>query len=93
MKSLNSRFPVPPLRWLVAAEPDPEVVQALARGLTVTPSLAALLAQRGLATPEAARRFLRPVLEELADPLQLKGMAEAVDTIATVITPGMHNVG
>lgn len=88
MKSLSSRFPVPPLRWLVAAEPDPDVVQALAQGLTVTPALAALLAQRGLATPEAARRFLRPALEELADPLQLKGMAEAVDTIATVIRTG-----
>ncbi|MEO8636897.1 MAG: single-stranded-DNA-specific exonuclease RecJ [Gemmatimonadales bacterium] len=72
----------------MAAEPDPVVVQALAQELKVTPILAALLAQRGLATPEAARRFLRPVLEDLADPLQLTGMAEAVETIATVIRTG-----
>ena len=88
MKSLNSRVPVPPLRWRVAAEPDPAVVQSLAQGLTVPATLAALLAQRGLDTPEAARRFLRPALENLVDPLQLKGMAEAVDVIATVIRTG-----
>ena len=85
---MSSRFPVPPLRWLVAAEPDPAVVQLLAQGLQVTPALAVLLAQRGLATPEAARRFLRPVLEDLSDPFRLTGRANAVDTIATVIRTG-----
>ena len=74
---MSNNFPVPPLRWAVAPSPPEELVTALARGLTVSPALASLLVQRGLSQPEEARRFLRPMLEELANPLTIAGMAEA----------------
>ncbi len=85
---MTNRFPVPPLRWAVTPEPPRELVQALARSLTVSPALAALLVQRGLGAPEAARRFLRPALEELADPFTLSGMGEAVELIAAAARRG-----
>ncbi|HWA57523.1 MAG TPA: single-stranded-DNA-specific exonuclease RecJ [Gemmatimonadales bacterium] len=85
---MTNRFPVPPLRWAVAPPPPEDVVQTLARSLTVSPALAALLVQRGLAAPEAARRFLRPALEELADPYTMAGMARAVELIARAVKSG-----
>ncbi|HSB54112.1 MAG TPA: single-stranded-DNA-specific exonuclease RecJ [Gemmatimonadales bacterium] len=72
----------------MAATPPEEVVQSLARSLTVSPALAALLAQRGLTAPEAARRFLRPALEDLADPFTLAGMDRAVELIAGAVKRG-----
>jgi single-stranded-DNA-specific exonuclease len=50
--------------------------------------LAALLVQRGFGEPEGARRFLRPALEQLTDPLALAGMPEAVAAIAAGVRRG-----
>ncbi len=68
--------------------PSAELVGGLAQGLGVSPALAALLVQRGLTTPELARRFLRPSLEELTDPFRLAGMPEAVDAIVRAVKAG-----
>ncbi len=85
---MNSRFPVPPLRWLVDAPPEPALVTRLGEGLGVGHALAALLVRRGLTDPDEARRFLRPELAQLADPLRLAGMAEAVETIRRAVHDG-----
>jgi single-stranded-DNA-specific exonuclease len=69
--------------------PDDILVQALARGLGVAPALAALLVRRGLQSPEAARRFLRPALDQLADPSSLAGMSEAVEKIHGAVRSGI----
>jgi single-stranded-DNA-specific exonuclease len=82
---LSSRFPVPALRWRVAPPPDSAAVESLARDLGVSPVLAAILVQRGIADREAARSFLRPALEHLADPFSLAGMADAVDAVARAV--------
>jgi single-stranded-DNA-specific exonuclease len=83
-----SVFPAPMLRWAVVPEPDPAQVQALSTALRLPPALAALLVQRGHSSEEAARRFLRPSLDDLSDPYALAGMAEAVDTIASTVRAG-----
>ena len=83
-----SVFPAPMLRWAVVPEPDPVAVETLATALGVPPALAALLVQRGHGTEEAARRYLRPALAELSDPLALSGMAEAVEVIAAAVRAG-----
>jgi single-stranded-DNA-specific exonuclease len=51
-------------------------------------ALAGLLVQRGYSDPEAARRFLRPALADLADPLSLAGMAEAAAEVARAVRAG-----
>ncbi|MGE5091391.1 MAG: single-stranded-DNA-specific exonuclease RecJ, partial [Bacillota bacterium] len=67
-------FPAPPLRWAVCPQPDVDQADALAAELTVPRALAALLIQRGHSTGELARRFLKPSLSDLADPLSLFDM-------------------
>jgi single-stranded-DNA-specific exonuclease len=69
----------------VASPPADALVHALAQGLAVSPALASLLVQRGLAEAGAARQFLRPSLELLADPLRLAGVADAVTIIVETV--------
>jgi single-stranded-DNA-specific exonuclease len=72
--------------WVVAP-PDAEAA-ALASALEVSPLVAALLRRRGATTVEAARRFLRPRLEDLSDPLARDGMAEAVEVVQRALGEG-----
>ena len=85
---MNNPFPVPPLRWIVDAVPEQALVEQLGQGLGIGRALASLLVQRGLSSPEVARRFLKPELAHLADPYALKGMAEAVEIIAAAVRDG-----
>jgi single-stranded-DNA-specific exonuclease len=77
-----------PLRWILTPTPGREPVRALATLLKLPEPLAALLIQRGFGDPEAAKRFLRPSLSDLADPGSLAGMAEAVGVIAATVRSG-----
>ncbi len=78
----------PTPRWRLAPVPDREAARALAAALNLPLPLAAILVQRGHASPEAARAFLRPDLATLSDPFVLAGMAEAVATIVRVAAAG-----
>jgi len=75
-------------RWVVAAPPSAELVSLLASGTGLPRPLAALLAQRGFTTVDAARNFLRPSLEQLTDPHRLKDMDRAVDAIVAAVRSG-----
>lgn len=77
-----------PSRWEVVAEPAPQAVRDLGRALGVPATLARLLAQRGYASPDRARGFLRPALADLADPLTLPGMEQAVAVLAPAARAG-----
>ena len=79
---------VAPLRWVVAPAPDSSVVGELARTLNLPLPLAAILVQRGYSAPDDARRFLRPSLTELSDPLALKDMDRAVELIVAAVRRG-----
>ncbi len=78
----------PGIRLAVAPQPDPAAVAGLADALGIPRALAGLLIQRGLGGAEAARRFLRPSLDELADPYALAGMADAVAAIVRAVRAG-----
>lgn len=75
-------------RWRLAAAPDAAATRALAAALALPEPLAALLVQRGLDSPPQARAFLRPALDDLADPLALAGMAAAVEAITGAVRAG-----
>lgn len=68
--------------------PAPERVARLADELSLPPLLAALLVQRGCDEPDVARRFLRPSLDELADPGRMRGMGAAVEAIVRAVREG-----
>ncbi len=75
---------IPP-RWIVTAAADPSATQALAAELGIPGPLAAILVQRGIASPDLAKAFLRPDLERLSDPHAWADMAVALDLVARAV--------
>jgi single-stranded-DNA-specific exonuclease len=75
-------------RWRVEPPPDEAVAAALAGGLAVPLPFARLLVQRGFADVEAARRFLRPAREDLADPRLLPDLDRAVERLLAAVGRG-----
>ena len=71
-------------RWEIKKH-DRAAVNELAARLGVQPLIAALLISRGFDTEEKAQHFLNPSVEDLHDPLLLKGMREAADRIHRAI--------
>jgi len=65
--------------------PDPAVVQRLTSEAGLSPVIARLLAQRGIATPQAAQAFLQPRLEDMHSPYAMAGMKPAVERLLAAI--------
>lgn len=76
------------MRWTLKPEPNREIVQELARSLSIDKTLATLLVQRGISTFEEARKFFRPTLEDLHDPFLMTDMDKAVQRIEKAIVKG-----
>jgi single-stranded-DNA-specific exonuclease len=87
MTSLASRTR-PPARWLPPPAVDAAAVRQLATALSLPEVLCQLLVQRGYADVDAAKRFLRPRLEQISDPYTLLGMTAAVDRLVRAIRAG-----
>ncbi|HXM12683.1 MAG TPA: single-stranded-DNA-specific exonuclease RecJ [Terriglobales bacterium] len=71
----------PKARTLAAALHDSE----LKIPVSALPVLADLLTGRGIDEPEAAARFLSPVLDDLHDPLRMSGMKSALDRLEAAL--------
>ncbi|MBK9420611.1 MAG: single-stranded-DNA-specific exonuclease RecJ [Flavobacteriales bacterium] len=67
-------------RWRLKPAPNAQVVQALTHARSA-PALATLLAQRGITSPEEAKAFYHPALQQLHDPFLMKDMDRAVERI------------
>jgi len=76
------------MRWTLKPKPDPEIVAHLCVALGVEKPIASLLAQRGIATFEQAKKFFRPSLQDLHDPFLMKDMDLAVERISKAIEQG-----
>ena len=89
MTLLTTSSPVrPTARWIIAPDVDAEVVRTLEREVGLPARICTLLATRGYALPEDAKRYLRPRLEHLHDSAQLTGIDAAVDRIGRAIDAG-----
>ncbi|MDB4907190.1 MAG: hypothetical protein JWO05_1974 [Gemmatimonadetes bacterium] len=75
----------PPTRWLSPQAPDEALVAQLAAELSLPLPICRLLAARGHGAPDSARRFLRPRLDQLHEPAQLKDLDRAVERLARAI--------
>lgn len=73
------------MRWYLKQDPDEKIVAHLQEVLGVDPIVGRLLAQRGIDTFEAAKKFFRPSLEDLHDPFLMADMTEAVHRVLTAI--------
>lgn len=80
--ALNLR-PAP--RWVPVASPCADRVRALHEALHLPVVVCELLAARGFADPEAARRYLRPRLEHLSPNSSLLDCDRAVDRLVSAI--------
>ena len=84
----RARLRPPDPRWTEPGRPDPGIVERLAAELRLPESVCAVLAVRGVAAGDEAKRFLRPRLEHLHDPRQLKDGIEAAERIARAVRGG-----
>ena len=71
-------------QWLMPDANSPAASE-LSSALGLHPITSRVLVSRGLADPDAARRFLTPSLDHLHDPLLLAGMSAAVARLRAAI--------
>jgi single-stranded-DNA-specific exonuclease len=69
------------LKWELAPQPDPLLVNRLAFELSLPTVVAEILVGRGLVTKAEAERFLYPSLDSLLDPFLLPDMDKGVDRV------------
>jgi single-stranded-DNA-specific exonuclease len=72
-------------RWDILPQGDDKVVKHLQEVLKIEPTLANLLAQRGIRNYDEAKTFFRPELSQLHDPFLMKDMDKAVARIEEAI--------
>jgi single-stranded-DNA-specific exonuclease len=75
-------------RWVIAPPPDAAAAAALSATLAIPATLGQLLVARGYSSPDVAKRYLRPEIDQLHDPFLLAGMRDAVDRLASAIKGG-----
>ncbi|MFN3480635.1 MAG: single-stranded-DNA-specific exonuclease RecJ, partial [Thermodesulfovibrionales bacterium] len=71
-------------RWLINRT-NREYLDYLARAVSISPTLAQILINRGIKTPKDAIDFLRPDISGLSDPYEIPDMRKAVSRIKTAI--------
>jgi single-stranded-DNA-specific exonuclease len=67
------------------AKPAPELAREIAAGAGLSPVTAQILVNRGVTSVDEAKRFLKPKLAHLEDPLGMAGMAEAASRIRKAV--------
>jgi single-stranded-DNA-specific exonuclease len=70
---------------IVIRETDAHTIARLTQELSVSPTVATILAARGLASGDECRTYFRPQVSHLHDPGLFSDMAKAVDRIAAGI--------
>ena len=68
-------------RWVLKERADNEVVADLATALNINKRLGNLLIQRNIKTFDEAKKFFRPSLKDLHEPLLMKDMDKAVERV------------
>jgi single-stranded-DNA-specific exonuclease len=79
--------PVRERRWNIAVSDEDQVIR-LSKESSLPRLLCRILLNRGIATPEAASRFLSSSLAEIHDPFLLKDMDKAVFRIQNALLAG-----
>jgi single-stranded-DNA-specific exonuclease len=75
-------------RWVVKDLANEDTVKKLSESLTIDPTLASLLGQRGITSFVEAKDFFRPSLDNLHDPFLMKDMDKAISRITQALASG-----
>lgn len=76
------------VRWIASPSVDSAAVSALAGSLGIAEPLARLLIHRGYGEADAARKFLRPRLDQLHDSSTMMSLDIAVDRLVRAVRSG-----
>lgn len=71
-------------RWLISRT-NKEYIDYLSRAVSISPTLAQIIVNRGIKTPNEAIEFLRPSITGLSDPFDIPHMRQAVSRIKSAI--------
>src|SRR5688572_3041124 len=74
MSTPSSTLSVPARRWVFPESPDAATVSRLSGELGLSVAFSRLLVRRGYVDPAAAKRFLRPQIDQIHPPRLLAGM-------------------
>ncbi len=72
-------------KWIYLDEPDEQIIQDLSKSININPTLAKILAQRGIQSFDQAKKFFRPSLKTLHDPFLMKDMDKAVNRLCDAV--------
>jgi single-stranded-DNA-specific exonuclease len=75
-------------RWRIKEKADLKTVDYLSQEINVNPTLANMLANRGVTDFQKAKDFFRPDLDKLHDPFLMQDMDKAVDRLILAIARG-----
>lgn len=68
-------------QWLLAHDPPPALLDEVAAQTNLAKTVAKILINRRIDTPDKIRAFINPRMEDLTDPFLLKGMTEAIERV------------
>lgn len=71
-------------RWLISRT-NKEYIDYLSRAVSISPTLAQIIVNRGIKTPNEAIEFLRPSITGLSDPFDIPHMRQAILRIKSAI--------
>ena len=68
-------------RWVFKQVPSQDQIEKLSKAINTNPYLTGILLQRGIADFDTAKKFFRPSLADLHDPILMKDMDRAVERL------------
>src|SRR6476469_9161321 len=84
----NAVYERPRTRWILPEAPDPAIVKALSDELHLPEPICRLLVARGHAPVDTAKKYLRPRLDQLLPPEQLRDLSRAVERLVKAVRDG-----
>ncbi len=73
------------VKWVLAEEPDIEVIEDLAESTGLPVNIVKILRNRHLDTADLIDKFLNPKMSDLRDPFSMTGMAEGIERVTEAL--------
>jgi single-stranded-DNA-specific exonuclease len=76
---------IKPLKWVLAQEPDSDLVSSLQQATDLPLNIVKILINRHLDTPDGIKQFLNPALTDLKDPFEMEGMEAGIERVTQAL--------
>ena len=75
-------------QWVLPDPIEPQTIESISQKHHIHPTIARILLQRSISSPESISSFFNPKIENLYDPFLMKDMEPAVDRIIRALQDG-----